>query len=177
MNILQAFSHNIRTAIDEVDDCIQNITPVQAGTFIVSLANGSEFIGVKQMKIPEGQQRTLTVPLQTKNGHPTTNYQKGSSKWTIEGEGAEDFELTVHEDNELSADVKCLNGENNSTAIVTNRVDGDPDDDNDREIITTGTVETSDGEAFISPGFDATEPVDTIDTPATGDGGTAEDQM
>lgn len=101
---------------------------------------------IKVMELREGQQVTVSAELKTKGGNPAA-YDEGTASWESSDESIATVE--VNPENELEATVKGVDGSDNGSAVITFRVDGDPDEDENREIIGTLDVVVTQGEATV----------------------------
>lgn len=98
------------------------------------------------MELREGQRATITAELRTAAGHAAV-YQTGTA--TFESSKPEILQVVPVADNELACEIIGVDGSNNDSAVVTFRCDGDPDADQDREIVGTIDVVVTTGEAVV----------------------------
>lgn len=109
-------------------------------------------------ELREGQQFGVTASLKTAAGHNAA-YQTGSATWESSDENIASVE--VNPDNELEATVRGLDGSNSDAVVITFRADGDPDDDEVRDLVATLDVVVTQGEAVVSE-LVAGTPTDTV---------------
>lgn len=116
-----------------------------------------------QMELREGQQSVVTANLKTAAGHPAA-YQDGTATF----ESSDPTIATVEQDsaNPLQATVKGVDGSNNGSVVITFRADGDPDADQERDLVATLDVVVTQGEAVVAD----LEAGPASDIPAPGDG-------
>lgn len=97
-------------------------------------------------ELREGQKVDATASFRTRSGNEA-QIQEGSVKWKSSDESI--ATVTQDERDEKKAVVRGINGADNGSATIECRADGDPDSDSEREIILTGTVTVTRGEAFV----------------------------
>jgi hypothetical protein len=100
---------------------------------------------IKEMQLREGQQVTVTARPKTRSGKDAA-YDEGSVEWESSNPSVASVE--ENPDNELEATVKGLDGSANEAVVITCRLDGDPDEDEVRELIGSLDVVVTQGEAF-----------------------------
>lgn len=100
---------------------------------------------IKEMELREGQEVDVKLVLTTRSGR-TAQHQEGSAVW--ESSNPDVATVTVDPTNELVAKIMGVNGEGNQAVVITARVDGDPDGEV-REIVASGDVVVTQGEAFV----------------------------
>ncbi len=91
----------------------------------------------------EGQEVEFTVNPVSASGGPG-DYEKGSADWTSSDPSVV---VTPNVDNELVAKAKCVDGSVLKAVSVSCHLDGDPDADQVRDILASGTVNVLHGEA------------------------------
>jgi hypothetical protein len=112
--------------------------------------NGLTITGrIKKMELREGQQVDATVTLKTAAGNPAA-YQKGTAKWTTSDETAVQVMQAAAPVDELKATIYGVSGANNTPVLITFTCDGDPDSDQQRDIVATLDVVCTQGEAVVA---------------------------
>lgn len=116
--------------------------------FISSITtNGITIRGkIKKMELREGQQVEATVSLTTASGHPAV-HESGTESW--ESSDPDIASVTVNANDPLQATIVGVDGSNNGSVLITFRADGDPDADQVRDIVVTGDVVVTQGEAHV----------------------------
>lgn len=123
----------------QIDSAIVSFSEVRGNGLIVQ---GD----IKAMELREGQQVKVKASLRTKMGKKAA-FQEGSVAW--ETSNPDVAQVTVNPEDELEATVRGLDGEANEAVVITFRADGDPDEDEVREIIGTLDVVVTQGEAVV----------------------------
>ena len=98
------------------------------------------------MELREGQFVTATVSLKTSSGHPAA-YQVGTESWTSSDPAVEVVQDSA---DPLKAKITGIDGSSNASALVTFKCDGDPDDDESRDVVATLDVVVTQGEAMVA---------------------------
>lgn len=147
-NELKALTRAVKEGV-EVGKDIAQILGVRPKAFFGTVKfNGLTIKGVIDMaELREGQHFSATVSLTTRAGNPAA-YQKGSESWTSSDPTV--ASVTPSADDPLTADVVGLNGAANTPVLVTFKCDGDPDDNESRDVIATLDVVVTQGEAFVA---------------------------
>lgn len=99
---------------------------------------------ITEMILREGQKVTLTGQPKTRTGNAAA-YETGTAVW--ESSDPSTYKVTVNPENELEADVECINGAG-APGLVSCTLDGDPDADQTRTLVGTLPVVAAVGEAF-----------------------------
>jgi hypothetical protein len=154
-------------SIPKLEDLLAPVVIFTSARFAGVVITGE----ISQMELREGQQVPLTAALRTRAGRPAA-YEQGSATW-----GSSDPSIatvTVDPNNELVATVVGVSsvgsdGQDNPSAVITFRADGDPDADQTRDLIGTLDVVVTQGEAVVVE-LSAGAPTDV---PTASDGGTA----
>lgn len=123
---------------------------------------------IKSMELREGQQVRVSADLQTSAGHQAA-YQEGSASW--ESSNPDVATVTADPNDELTAVVKGVNGEDNESVVISFQADGDPDSDQERVLVGTVDITVTQGEATVVS-LSVGQPEDTFSdgTPTTGGG-------
>ncbi len=147
MHIFFELLHCVITTIfgnEFCDECSENKIEV---VFTEVHGNGLKIRGeIKNMELREGQQVTITADLKTKKGN-AASFDEGTA--TFESSDESIASVTQNPDNELEATIVGLDGSDNGSAVITFRVDGDPDEDESRDIVGTLDVVVTQGEATV----------------------------
>lgn len=130
--------------IESINDCVLDNSEIK---FSAVHGNGLSFKGdIKIMQLREGQKVTVTASPKTRNGKDAA-YETGTARWESSDESIASVE--VNPENELEATVIGEDGSGNESAVITFKADGDPDADEERELIGTLDVTVTQGEAVV----------------------------
>lgn len=131
----------------------------------IDFSNNSVMGEISVFELQEGEKAVVTAEPRTANGNPA-KYELGSVSWETSDETV--MTVTPNPDNELQAEIECIDGSNNETVTITCRLDGDPDADDVRELVGAATGVATQGEATVF--------ALSVKTPQseTGDGGESE---
>lgn len=135
----------------------QEISGTGLLTYFSITSNGVTAKGVQMAELREGQQLELSVTLKTQSGNPAS-YQKGTAKFVSSDPAVASVDPDPSD--ELKATLKGLDGSSNTPVLVTFTCDGDPDDNESRDVVATLDVVVTQGEAVVAE-IEAGEPTDT----------------
>ena len=133
----------------EIEEFIADMLGAQKRASFASITrNGITVKGdITMAELREGQQIVATVALKTKAGRPAA-YQTGTAKWTSSADAV--ATVTPDPNNELSATIVGVDGSANTPVLVTFTADGDPDADQERDVVATLDIVVTQGEAFVA---------------------------
>lgn len=144
----------IRNFVDELIQKLAESSPIDSNEIVVGWIvsiDGIRIILKEQSEIMaelrEGQQIPVSVTFKTKRGK-AARYEEGTAVW--ETSNPDVATVTVDPSNELSAVVEGVDGSLNESVVISFRADGDPDQDQVREVVATLDVTVTQGEAFVT---------------------------
>lgn len=112
--------------------------PIRMGFGKVRFFDGKEVKGdIMATKMKVGEWLVATIVPRDEVGSPAS-YQEGSAVWTQLNDAAVTVE--VNPENELEAKITCVRDTPPEVVTVEAHLDGDPDDDESREIFVSGTI-------------------------------------
>ncbi len=151
VSFVESFIKSAFALIDALlSDTTGSVPPEAAAFYFKSIyfpQTGIKISGVLEMaELKEGQFFTAEVALRTRGGH-TAAYQTGSGVWTSSDETVATVE--VDSTSELKATITGVDGENNGSAMIEFRADGDPGE-GAMDVIATLAVTVTQGNAVVA---------------------------